>query len=69
MARRNIIGECVIVTEVISKETDTKNVRTQKITRKTTRAIVLDCGHKIDLTIFTKAPKFNTWCRECKTIE
>ena len=64
--RRKVAGDCEIVREFITKTKQTKNVLTEKITRVTVQAIILDCGHKIEKGIFTKVPTNNTRCYECE---
>ena len=63
--RRNIVGESEIISEWVKKEIRTKNTLTQTIIRKTVKAIVLECGHKIVVTNFNKVPIKNTNCYEC----
>jgi len=63
--RRNIVGFGEIIEERIKKENKTKNTLEQVIVRKITKAIILDCGHKIKVTRFNKVPTKNTECYEC----
>lgn len=63
--RRKVIGECVIAEERIISTKRTKNVIKQRIERVHTRAIELECGHKIPVTNFNKVPTSNTQCFEC----
>ena len=63
--RRNIVGFGEIINERIKKKKKKKNTLEQVIVRKTTKAIVLDCGHKIKVTRFKKVPTKNTQCYEC----
>jgi len=64
--RRKVVGLGEIKTETIRKEKKTRNTVTQTIIRKTVKAIVLDCGHKIEVTRFNKVPTSNTRCYECE---
>ncbi len=64
--RRKVVGFSEIITDEIKKERRTRNVLTQTIIRKTVGAIVLDCGHKVEVTKYTKVPSNNTRCYECE---
>lgn len=64
--RRKVIGEGEITIERVKKEVKTKNTIKQTISREVTRAIKLDCGHLIAVTLFNKVPTNNTRCYECE---
>lgn len=67
-ARRKIVGETfihVIHIDVVVKETITKNTAKSVIHRTRTRALLLECGHAIEVTGFNKAPTRNTICHVC----
>ena len=64
-ARRKIVGETFIVVDVVVKETITKNTAKSVIHRTRTRALLLDCGHAIEVTRFKKVPTHNTICHVC----
>ena len=67
--RRKVIGETTIVTERVCKEFKSKNVTRQVVEKRTVKAIVLDCGHKISFSHFNKVPTKNTRCYECEQLE
>lgn len=64
-ARRKIVGETWVEVDKVVKTTTTKNTEKLVIHRSRTRAILLDCGHAIEVTRFTKVPTSNTVCHEC----
>jgi aromatic ring-opening dioxygenase LigB subunit len=63
---RKIVGYGKIVEEQIKKTFITKNVTRETISRKTYKALVLDCGHLIPCNYFTKAPINFTRCMQCE---
>lgn len=64
-ARRKVVGETWIEVDKVIKVTKTKNTEKSVIHRSRTRAIVLECGHAIEVTRFVKVPTHNTICHEC----
>lgn len=64
-ARRKIVGETWIEVDTVVKETVTKNTARYVIHRTRTRAILLECGHALEVTRFKKAPASNTTCHIC----
>ncbi len=64
-ARRKVVAETWIEVDKVVKVTKTKNTEKSIIQRSRTRAIVLDCGHAIEVTRFVKVPTNNTICHEC----
>lgn len=64
--RRNVVGECEIVTETVKKCRSTKNVKTETVIRRTEKAVLLGCGHKIPYSSFQKVPTKNTRCYDCQ---
>ena len=64
-ARRKIVGETWVSVDVVVKETLTKNTAKSVIHRTRTRAILLECGHALEVTQFKKVPTNNTICRVC----
>ena len=64
-ARRKIVGETLICVDVVAKETITKNTAKSVIHRTRTRALLLECGHAIEVTRFNKVPTRNTICHVC----
>jgi hypothetical protein len=64
-ARRKIVGESWIQVDKVVKEKITKNTAKSVIHRTLTRAILLECGHALEVTRFTKVPTSNTICRVC----
>ena len=64
-ARRKIVGETWIEVDRVAKSTKTKNTEKSVIHRERHRAIVLECGHAIEVTRFRKVPASNTICHEC----
>lgn len=64
-ARRKIVGETWVEADKVVKVTKTKNTEKLVIHRSRTRAILLDCGHAIEVTRFAKVPANNTVCHEC----
>jgi len=67
MKTQKIIGESFIVEEVTKKERITKNIKTETIVRTTTRAILLECGHKVSVVNLNKVPKLRRDCWQCPT--
>lgn len=65
-SRRKVVGETWVQVEKIVKVTKTKNTEKSVIHSSRTRAIVLECGHSIEVTRFLKVPTSNTWCHECE---
>ena len=57
----------LIITECIKKSFKTKNTHREEITRRTSKAILLECGHKIYINRWPKGkvPKNKTTCWEC----
>lgn len=64
-ARRKIVGETFIHVDVVVKEIITKNTAKSVIHRTRTRALLLECGHSIEVTRFNKVPTRNTICHVC----
>lgn len=64
--RRKVTGETWITVDTQVKCTTTKNTVKSVIHRTSTRAIVLDCGHAIEVTRFNKVPTNNTRCYDCE---
>ena len=64
-ARRKIVGETWIQVDTVVKETVTKNTARYVIHRTRTRAILLECGHALEVTRFRKVPTSNTTCHVC----
>lgn len=64
-ARRKIVGETWIQVDTVVKETVTKNTAKYMIQRTRTRAILLECGHALEVTRFKKVPTNNTICHAC----
>lgn len=64
-ARRKIVGETWIHVDKVVKETVTKNTAKSVIHRTRTRAILLECGHALEVTRFRKIPTNNTVCHVC----
>ena len=67
-ARRRIVGAEWLDSDHIKKERRTTNKVTQTIVRTSVKHIVLECGHKIPCTGFTKIPTHNTYCYDCEAI-
>jgi len=64
-ARRKVVGETWIQVDKVMKETVTKNTARCVIHRTRTRAILLECGHALEVTRFKKVPTHNTTCHVC----
>ncbi|KPM66719.1 hypothetical protein HB13667_08055 [Pseudomonas putida] len=64
-ARRKVVGETWIQVDKVVKETVTKNTARYVIHRTRTRAILLECGHALEVTRFKKVPTNNTICHAC----
>jgi hypothetical protein len=64
-ARRKIVGETFIHVDVVVKEIITKNTAKSVIHRTRTRALLLECGHPVEVTRFNKVPTRNTICHVC----
>lgn len=64
-ARRKIVGETWINADVVVKERITKNTAKFVIHRTRTRALLLECGHALEVTRFNKVPTRNTVCHAC----
>lgn len=64
-ARRKIVGETWIDVDVVVKERITKNTAKFVIHRTRTRALLLECGHALEVTRFNKVPTRNTVCHAC----
>lgn len=67
-SRRLVVGDTWLEVEKIVKVTKTKNTEKSVIHRSRTRAIVLECGHAVEVTRFLKVPTKNTWCHECERL-
>lgn len=66
-SRRKVVGEAWIYVDEVIKTTTTKNTMKCVIHRTRTRAILLECGHKIEVTRFNKVPTLNTRCHACES--
>ena len=64
-ARRKVVGETWIEVDTVVKTTTTKNTEKSVIHRSRTRAILLECGHALEVTRFRKVPTCNTICHVC----
>lgn len=64
-ARRKVVGETWIEVDTVVKTTTTKNTEKSVIHRSRTRAILLECGHALEVTRFRKIPTCNTMCHVC----
>jgi phosphate/sulfate permease len=65
---RKIVGTDSIVIEKVKKEVRSKNITKQTVVRTATAAIVLDCGHMLPVTLFSKVPANSTRCLVCARI-
>lgn len=63
---RRIVGETWIEKDEVKKSRITKNTERMTIERTRHRAILLECGHAIPVTHFSKVPASNTYCPECE---
>ena len=56
-----------IITETIKKSFKTKNTLREEVTRRTCKALLLECGHKIRINRWdkNKVPKYKTTCFKC----
>jgi hypothetical protein len=61
--RRDVVGECDVVTEKVEIHKKWVNVRVEKITRTFEKHLVLSCGHVLPRARFKKVK--NTRCEEC----
>lgn len=66
--RRKVVGEAWIDEDKVVKTTTTKNTMRCVIHRTRSRAILLECGHKVAVTLYAKVPSNNTWCRACEIL-
>ena len=63
--RRDVVGECDVVTEKVEIHKKWVNVKVEKITRTFTKHLVLTCGHVVSRAQFKKVS--NTRCEECSS--
>jgi hypothetical protein len=61
--RRDVVGECDVVTEKVEIHKKWVNVTVEKITRTFSKHLVLSCGHVLPRAQFKKVS--NTRCEEC----
>jgi hypothetical protein len=66
---RKIVGYDFTTEERVKKTQETKNTKTETVIRVTTKVMVLECGHLIKMTNFTKAPSIQTECCACAGLE
>ena len=68
MVRKKIVGETTIVLEKVISERHTKNLKVEKIEKRTERALKLECGHVVSCLDYpNKVPKTSTDCVECES--
>lgn len=61
--RRDVVGECDVITDQVEIKKKWVNVRVEKITRTFEKHLVLSCGHVLPKAKFKKVS--NTRCQEC----
>jgi hypothetical protein len=62
---RKIIGTGWVTVDKVTKDHRTANTVNQRIKRLIVKVIILECGHNLPLTSFTKAPANSTGCKFC----
>lgn len=67
--RRKIVGECDVIEEYVRMDKETKYVMVETTYKTFTQHIVLDCGHVVAKSKYSKVPQSNTRCEKCSEIE
>lgn len=64
-----IVGEKWIETEKVTSERSTKNTKHRTVEHYSVRSLLLECGHSVPVTGFTKIPVSHTVCFKCESAE
>jgi hypothetical protein len=62
---RNVMLNCNVISKKILKTRESKNVIVETVEHTINKAIQLSCGHKVNLSSLSKAPKNKMKCSQC----